>query len=588
MKAKAAGSALAVALVSSLGAQAADLPVKAPPIPAVYNWTGGYLGVHIGAGFGGARFSDPLGPSIFGDHVRTPAFLGGGQIGYNWQAPGSHWVVGVEGDVSGLDSVGTNTCLAFSGLFFSANCRIRPDATATLTGRVGFTAGPEGRTLFYAKGGLAWVRDSIDITTNGILGGVIFPGFVQETSASLSKWGGTVGVGVEQALTPAWSLKFEYDYLGFGGSNVATPQGLLQAAPGSLGLFALSGGFTSVSQNLQEVKIGVNYRFGADPMARWPLAAPAYPVQGLYKAPPPVVAASGWEVEVGPRYWYSSGRFQKDLGGFTTAANANLLVSRLTYNTTANSGELFGRVETPWNFFLKGFVGGGSIASGHLNDEDWGIIFPGPVGVAYSNTLSDPVKGGITYGTIDGGYDFFRDPWNKLGVFIGYNYYRENKDAFGCVQIANPLSDCVPAVPNSVLGITENDKWQSLRLGLAGEIMVAPGLKLSGDVAYLPYVKFNGLDIHWQRFDVANQLSPETGTGRGVQLEGILSYYITPNFNVGVGGRYWAMWTNDDAFTNMFSTPCPCQTLPSKTQRAGVFLQGSYKFDQPGVVVAKY
>jgi outer membrane protease len=198
------------------------------------------------------------------------------------------------------------------------------------------------------------------------------------------------------------------------------------------------------------------------------------------------------------------------------------------------------------------------------------------------------VKGGITYGTIDGGYDFFRDPWNKLGVFIGYNYYRENKDAFGCVQIANPLSDCVPAVPNSVLGITENDKWQSLRLGLAGEIMVAPGLKLSGDVAYLPYVKFNGLDIHWQRFDVANQLSPETGTGRGVQLEGILSYYITPNFNVGVGGRYWAMWTNDDAFTNMFSTPCPCQTLPSKTQRAGVFLQGSYKFDQPGVVVAKY
>jgi outer membrane protease len=307
-------------------------------------------------------------------------------------------------------------------------------------------------------------------------------------------------------------------------------------------------------------------------------------IYGLYKAPPPVVAG-GWEVEIGPRYWYSWGRFQKDLGGLTTAANANFLISRLTYDTTANSGELFGRIETPWKFFVKGFIGTGSIASGHQNDEDW-FAFGGVV--PYSNTLADPVKGGITYGTIDAGYDFFRDPWNKLGVFIGYNYYKEDKGAFGCTQIANPFSDCIPAVPSTVLGITENDKWQSLRLGVAGEIMVAPGLKLSGDVAYLPYVKFNGLDIHWQRTDVPNQLSPETGNGRGVQLEGILSYYITPNFNVGVGGRYWAMWTNDDAFTNDFSTPCPCLTLPSKTQRAGMFLQASYKFGQPGVVVAKY
>jgi opacity protein-like surface antigen/outer membrane protease len=581
MKTKIAGSAFAVALVSSLGAQAADLPVKAPPPIPVYNWTGGYVGVHVGAGIGRAHFSDPFGPSIFGDNVRTPAFLGGGQIGYNWQAPGSHWVVGVEGDVSGLDSVGTNTCLAFSGFFISANCRIRPEATATLTGRVGFTAGPEGRTLFYAKGGLAWIRDSVDIVTNGAF--ITSAAGPDQTSAGLSKWGGTVGVGVEQALTPAWSMKLEYDYLGFGGSNVATPPSAFLTPAG----FVLTpGGFTSVSQNIQEVKIGVNYRFGADPRAGWPLAAPAYPVKGLYKAPPPpVVAAGGWEVEVGPRYWYSWGRFQKDLGGLTTSANANFLVSRLTYDTTANSGELFGRVETPWNFFLKGFIGTGKLASGHMNDEDW-VIFGGTV--PYSNTLSDPVKGGINYATIDAGYDFYRDAFNKLGVFIGYNYYKENKAAFGCVQIANPFSDCVPAIPNTVLGITENDKWQSLRLGVAGEIMVYPGLKLSGDVAYLPYVKFNGLDIHWLRTDVPSPFSPETGNGRGVQLEGILSYAVTPSFNVGVGGRYWAMWTNDNAFTNIFSTPCPCQTLPSKTQRAGMFLQASYKFGEPGAVVAKY
>jgi hypothetical protein len=69
-----------------------------------------------------------------------------------------------------------------------------------------------------------------------------------------------------------------------------------------------------------------------------------------------------------------------------------------------------------------------------------------------------------------------------LGVFAGYNYYKENKDSYGCTQIANPFSDCIPPSPNTVLGISENDKWQSLRLGVAGEIMIAPGLKLSRQV----------------------------------------------------------------------------------------------------------
>ena len=311
MKTRIAGSAFAVALISSLGAQAADLPVKAPPpIPAIYNWTGGYLGVHVGTGFGGARFSDPLHPlgtSIFGDNVRTPSFLGGGQIGYNWQAPSSPWVFGVEGDLSGLDSVGTNTCLAFSGFFISANCRIRPEATATLTGRLGYAAGPDGRTLFYVKGGVAWARDAIDIATNGDFAGT---GFLQPapTSATISRWGGTVGAGVEQALTPAWSVKFEYDYLGFGGTNVATPGSLFQVVPPfQVAQLVTPGGFTSVSQNIQEVKIGVNYRFGADPRAGW-LAAPAYPVNGLYNKAPPLQLG---QVPKGPRNWRDFGHRQR-------------------------------------------------------------------------------------------------------------------------------------------------------------------------------------------------------------------------------------------------------------------------------------
>ena len=69
----------------------------------------------------------------------------------------------------------------------------------------------------------------------------------------------------------------------------------------------------------------------------------------------------------------------------------------------------------------------------------------------------------------------------------------------GCTQIANQLSDCVPPIPSSVLGITENDTWQSLRVGVNGEIMITDRFKLGADIAYLPFVQFNGTDDHLQR-----------------------------------------------------------------------------------------
>jgi hypothetical protein len=108
-----------------------------------------------------------------------------------------------------------------------------------------------------------------------------------------------------------------------------------------------------------------------------------------------------------------------------------------------------------------------------------------------------------------------------------------------------------------------------------GEVMIADWLKLGADVAYLPYVKFNGTDDHLQR----SLIIAEWGTGRGLQLESILSYMITDQFSVGVGGRYWAMWTTKNAIADFAGAPlCPCQTQPAKTERYGVFLQAAYKF----------
>ena len=109
--------------------------------------------------------------------------------------------------------------------------------------------------------------------------------------------------------------------------------------------------------------------------------------------------------------------------------------------------------------------------------------------------------------------------------------------------------------------------------------MLTDRLKLTGDAAYLPYARRNGTDDHVLRTDVYNTLSKESGYGRGMQLEAVLSYYVTPSFSIGAGARYWAMWATEDAKVNIFGSQCPCQTLPAHTERFGGFLQAGYSFN---------
>jgi len=548
----------AAAFVFGLGsffAHAADMPV-APPIPvAVWSWTGLYIGGHVGAGFGSSHFTDPAGAAIYGNTIWTEAVLGGVQAGYNWQIPNTAFVIGAEADASAMGADGSMTCRAISGFFFSANCRVRPEAVGNLTGRVGYAIGPGGRSLIYAKGGLAWMEDRIDITTNGFL-----PIANTMTSLEGARWGWTAGAGIDRALTPAWSLRLEYDYAKFGDLSMATPSSATQQ--GLFGPYFLTAGSTaSVSQTMQTVKFGLNYKIGEDMYARWAPPPGDYNLKGAY--------IPDAEIEVGGRVWYSNGRFQKDLGGFNPS-QSNMLISRLAYESTGTTGEVFGRMDTVSNIFVKGLIGGGKLLSGNMHDEDW--LFDD--GIAYSNTASS-VKGDLAYATFDAGYSVFRGPSANVGAFIGFNYYRENKTAYGCTQIANPVI-CVPTIPNSVPGITEDDKWYSFRLGINGVVTIWDRLKLTADAAYLPFVAFRGTDNHLQRTDVSDTISPETGGGQGVQLEAILSYAFADCFNVGLGGRYWAMWA-PGGNTDAFSQGGPPQTMPVRTERYGAFVQASYK-----------
>jgi opacity protein-like surface antigen len=238
-------------------------PSHAQPVPFV-------IGAHAGGGLSTVNYSEPFGISVLGDKVRSPGFLGGGQIGYNWHAPSSLWVFGLEADISGLSSDGTNTCLAASASAINTSCQVRPQVVGTFTGHIGYAMGPSGRTLLYGTGGLGRANDNADMALNA--GG--FPALTNFSSQSVTS-------GSERELTPAWLLQAEYDYLGLGSRSVANVGSFtcIYVSGGCITTAAVPPALSGVTQNIQQFKVGLNYNFGVNPLAGWPTVPPV-------KAPP--------------------------------------------------------------------------------------------------------------------------------------------------------------------------------------------------------------------------------------------------------------------------------------------------------------
>ena len=155
---------LATVALAALGAPApafaADLGArpyynKAPAYAApIYNWTGFYIGGHIGGAFSGSNNFNGL---VLNDY--SARLLGGVQAGADWQfAP--NWVVGVEGQYSWLGSNNLNAIFP-DGFVYNNDQR----AIASITGRVGWTWGPG---LVYVKGGYAYSDNNETLTFAGV------------------------------------------------------------------------------------------------------------------------------------------------------------------------------------------------------------------------------------------------------------------------------------------------------------------------------------------------------------------------------------------------------------------------------------
>jgi len=221
------GAAALLALAAP--AAAADMPArtytKAPaytPPQVIYNWTGFYIGGHVGGAFAGDN-------TFQSSDAR---FLGGVQGGFDYQFA-SNWVVGIEAQYSWLPS-NNNGVLFPAGTLVTSNT----DQLGSVTGRFGYTWGP---ALLYAKGGYAW-------RGNNNLGVSVAGAPIAFTTDANHRDGYTVGAGLEYLFAPNWSVKGEYQYYNFGSTSFT------------------SGPAPIVGSRFRDdehtVKLGINYRFG--------------------------------------------------------------------------------------------------------------------------------------------------------------------------------------------------------------------------------------------------------------------------------------------------------------------------------------
>jgi outer membrane immunogenic protein len=245
-------AASAFVATSLVAAHAAELPVKAPPAPVYYNWTGPYLGVNLGGSWGhqSGEIFDEAGVGIFGFSDNPDGVIGGGQIGYNWQFPGWGWgngfVLGIEADIQGSSERASDN---FSVL-------VPPEVTGTLEDKLewfGTVRGRAGiafdRILPYVTGGWA--------LGNRKLSGLVTVDTLPETAFSASSNmndGWTVGGGIEWAFWDHWTAKFEYLYIDFGNRDNTTLFGPLDTPASPLTL--TTGHFI---ENI--ARAGVNYKF---------------------------------------------------------------------------------------------------------------------------------------------------------------------------------------------------------------------------------------------------------------------------------------------------------------------------------------
>jgi high affinity Mn2+ porin len=258
-------------LLDSRDATAQDVSVfKAPVASTPYNWSGFYIGGHLGAAWGNSHWTTPNGPSgstNFFSPIDTfnegGSWFEGLQGGYNYMLP-NRWLIGGEVDATfpsfqklptGVNPFGVSiggTSNFNSPTLGAVSFTETVLSEGTVRARLGYAP---GHWLFYATGGFAWAYDQQSLTQ-------VATGNTE--TPFLWRLGWTVGGGVEVPIIPHWTARLEYLFKDYGRYTAS-----------------YSGGAQPISSDLtlNELRFGLNYQFGGDPVQGSPILtkAPATP-----------------------------------------------------------------------------------------------------------------------------------------------------------------------------------------------------------------------------------------------------------------------------------------------------------------------
>jgi len=244
----------AAALFVSGGAGAADLPVPRPPAAPAYDWSGFYVGGHLGFATGGSGFTatqpgsaanltgtlDLFRPYDFytGEGGGFAGFQGGYNILYR-----SGLLLGIEADISFPGNMSGLSTLAAPSMG-TATYKDLVEMSGSARARIGYAF---DHWLYFGTAGYAWTADRLTRAQLSDNFPLATGGTVEIKLPRRSGW--TVGAGVEAPLVPHWTMRLEYLYSGFGTSSVTFP---------------LAGQRFDSNLSAQEVRVGLNYQLGAN------------------------------------------------------------------------------------------------------------------------------------------------------------------------------------------------------------------------------------------------------------------------------------------------------------------------------------
>jgi outer membrane immunogenic protein len=280
-------SAGAMALTGA--AFAADLrappPVILPPPPL---WTGLYVGINAGGTWNSSNTvnttavpKEPAFPSFETElalsstlattsiPISNTGFIGGGQIGYNYQFNNS-FVAGIEADIQGVASgnhtdtvVGSGVPVGFPAetITSTVSASKQVDYIGTIRGRLGFLVTPT--LLVFGTGGLAYgeVSAGVSIAQQNLPAGSDFSApFSTFGSLSNSRVGWTAGGGLEWLFWPNWSVKVEYLFYDLSSETFALSP-LTNRFTDTGGIVFSSAPFARARFDGNIVRVGLNYHF---------------------------------------------------------------------------------------------------------------------------------------------------------------------------------------------------------------------------------------------------------------------------------------------------------------------------------------